>query len=207
MFDGDSIVVDAAGRLIARGPQFEDALVLADLDLPTAGPVLADGDTTADARDGTMITIQQLTLPAPEGAVEHGSTNGCRVARPFRGECSPRLDDQEEVYKALVTGRPRLCAQERLRLGDSRPLRRYRLSADRDHRGRRAWRGTGAHGADAEQVLERSFDQRRRGPGQEAGPARGYDTDRPHRGGSSRTSLTCTGWPQRTSRPASGAPS
>ena len=103
VFDGDSIVVDAAGRLIARGPQFEDALVLADLDLPAAGPVLADGDTTADAQDGTMMTIHQLTLPAPEGAV---GTDPQRLPRgaTVPGECSPRLDDQEEVYKALVTG-------------------------------------------------------------------------------------------------------
>ena len=45
VFDGDSLVVDAAGDLIARGPQFEDALVLADLDLPAADPALADGDS------------------------------------------------------------------------------------------------------------------------------------------------------------------
>ena len=38
VFDGDSIIVDASGRLLARGPQFEEALVVADLDLPTAGP-------------------------------------------------------------------------------------------------------------------------------------------------------------------------
>ena len=36
VFDGDSILVDAAGRLLARGPQFEDALVVADLELPAA---------------------------------------------------------------------------------------------------------------------------------------------------------------------------
>ena len=38
VFDGDSIIVDADGRLLARGPQFEEALVVADLDLPAAGP-------------------------------------------------------------------------------------------------------------------------------------------------------------------------
>ena len=38
VFDGDSIIVDASGRLLARGPQFEEALVVADLDLPVAGP-------------------------------------------------------------------------------------------------------------------------------------------------------------------------
>ena len=38
VFDGDSIIVDADGRLLARGPQFEEALVVADLDLPRPAP-------------------------------------------------------------------------------------------------------------------------------------------------------------------------
>ncbi len=38
VFDGDSIIVDTGGQLLARGPQFDEALVVADLDLPAAGP-------------------------------------------------------------------------------------------------------------------------------------------------------------------------
>ena len=37
VFDGDSIVVDSAGAVIARGPQFEEALVVVDLELPAGG--------------------------------------------------------------------------------------------------------------------------------------------------------------------------
>ena len=36
VFDGDSILVAADGALLARGPQFYEALVVADLDLPGA---------------------------------------------------------------------------------------------------------------------------------------------------------------------------
>src|SRR5690348_14607375 len=36
VFDGDSILVSASGELLARGPQFEEALVIADLELPSA---------------------------------------------------------------------------------------------------------------------------------------------------------------------------
>ena len=36
VFDGDSILVAADGTLLARGPQFEEALVVADLELPAA---------------------------------------------------------------------------------------------------------------------------------------------------------------------------
>src|SRR5262249_59473762 len=48
VFDGDSIIVDAAGRLLARGPQLEEALVVTDLDLPAAGPGAPSADTPAD---------------------------------------------------------------------------------------------------------------------------------------------------------------
>jgi NAD+ synthase (glutamine-hydrolysing) len=84
VFDGDSIIVDAAGRLLARGPQFDEALVVADLDLPAADQrVAATGATPVDAQDGTVITIQRLALPptpapppdaaAPRAAVPHAA--------------------------------------------------------------------------------------------------------------------------------------
>ena len=43
VFDGDSIVVDSAGAVIARGPQFEQALVVVDLILPPADLTAATG--------------------------------------------------------------------------------------------------------------------------------------------------------------------
>src|ERR1700731_3205310 len=36
VFDGDSILVSASGELLARGAQFEEALIVADLELPAA---------------------------------------------------------------------------------------------------------------------------------------------------------------------------
>src|SRR5450755_2811566 len=69
VFDGDSILVAADGALIARGPQFDEALVVADLDLPAAGPGQATGDEPVDAGDGTVITIRRVTLPWSPGAV------------------------------------------------------------------------------------------------------------------------------------------
>src|SRR5580704_8049112 len=96
VFDGDSIVVTASGEVLARGPQFEEELVVLDVELPGAeGGDAPDGPV--DAEDGTDITIERLTLPdlpLPEvtaGEDEHG---------PFW----PRLDDRAEVYAALVAG-------------------------------------------------------------------------------------------------------
>jgi NAD+ synthase (glutamine-hydrolysing) len=85
VFDGDSILVSASGELLARGPQFQEALIIADLELPSAkagpGPEsVADrndirpaaGGTlprtsgageAVDAGDGTVITVERVTLP------------------------------------------------------------------------------------------------------------------------------------------------
>ena len=99
VFDGDSIIVDASGALLARGPQFDEALVVADLALPAADPARpATGASPVDAQDGTVITLQRLTLPplpARPSATAPRST-----PRPFW----PRLPELAEVYAALVTG-------------------------------------------------------------------------------------------------------
>jgi NAD+ synthase (glutamine-hydrolysing) len=64
VFDGDSILVSATGELLARGPQFEEALIVADLDLPAAQGVSAEtSGEAADAGDGTVITIERVSLP------------------------------------------------------------------------------------------------------------------------------------------------
>ena len=110
VFDGDSILVAADGALLARGPQFEEALVVADLDLPTA-PVPETADQPVDAADGTVITIKRVTLPPAGPAVvmdmeEASEAAGVpEVERPEgAGLFWPRLSDPAEVYSALVTG-------------------------------------------------------------------------------------------------------
>jgi NAD+ synthase (glutamine-hydrolysing) len=100
VFDGDSIVVLADGTLVSRGPQFEEALVVADLDLPAAAPGQEPGDQPVDAGDGTVITIKRVTLPPAL------PTSGPVAAEPEKteGPFWPRLSDPAEVYAALVTG-------------------------------------------------------------------------------------------------------
>jgi NAD+ synthase (glutamine-hydrolysing) len=98
VFDGDSILVAADGTLLARGPQFEEALVVADLELPAAEPGPLPGDQPVDAEDGTVITIQRMALA---GA---GKAGAARQPQITEGPFWPRLPDQAEVYAALVTG-------------------------------------------------------------------------------------------------------
>src|SRR6266566_4648421 len=114
VFDGDSILVAADGTLLARGPQFEEALVVADPDLPAAGPGPVPGDQPVDAGDGTVITIKRVTLPTSESVGDAGAeeieeaaeaAGVPEVERPEgAGLFWPRLSDPAEVYAALVTG-------------------------------------------------------------------------------------------------------
>ena len=97
VFDGDSILVTADGTLVVRGPQFEEALVVADLDLPAAPPGEVPGDQPVDAEDGTVITIKRVTLPGADAAPADQPQDG-------GGRFWPRLSDPAEVYAALVTG-------------------------------------------------------------------------------------------------------
>ncbi|MFF3674935.1 NAD+ synthase [Streptomyces sp. NPDC002120] len=89
VFDGDSIVVDADGEVIARAPQFSEGCVLVDLDLPAA---------RADAPEGVVddgLRIDRVILSEePVEAYEPVVTGGY----------AERLDDDEEVYDALVVG-------------------------------------------------------------------------------------------------------
>jgi NAD+ synthase (glutamine-hydrolysing) len=115
IFDGDSILVAADGTPLARGPQFEEALVVADLDLPAAPPGEQATDQPVDAGDGSVITIKRVTLPlsdpalsdpalsGPTGTIdmkEAAETAGVDESRLFW----PRLSDPAEVYGALVLG-------------------------------------------------------------------------------------------------------
>ncbi len=100
VFDGDSVIVDAAGTVLARGPQFEQALIVADLQVAAAAAPMAD--EPADALDGTTMTIRRLEL-APSTADLPGQA-APPSPLPADGPIWPRLTGTAEVYAALLTG-------------------------------------------------------------------------------------------------------
>jgi NAD+ synthase (glutamine-hydrolysing) len=107
VFDGDSIVVDAEGGLITRGPQFEETLLVADLDLPparTAPGTVPAADTPAEASDGTVMSIHRVTLPPRPAGPGNPAGPSTSPAPPPEPAISPRLAPHAEVYSALVTG-------------------------------------------------------------------------------------------------------
>jgi len=86
VFDGDSIVVSAEGEVLARAPQFEEALLLVDLELPGA---TVGGSPVTAAEPVRRVTVSSEPL-ATYDAVP--------------ATVAPRLVDEAEVYGALVTG-------------------------------------------------------------------------------------------------------
>jgi NAD+ synthase (glutamine-hydrolysing) len=102
VFDGGSLVVDPSGQLLACCPRFENALVIADLDLPAAAEGLPPGGTQVDAGDGTTITIDRLTLEPQKNAARWPSAPRARPPATSTGQ--EPLGDLTEVYAALVLG-------------------------------------------------------------------------------------------------------
>ena len=76
VFDGDSIVVDADGNLIARTPQFQDGLAVVDIEVQT--------------HTGNSDLILSETPTKERKEIAAG--------------VAPRLSDLEEIWQALVVG-------------------------------------------------------------------------------------------------------
>ncbi|MEY4323281.1 MAG: hypothetical protein RL410_1062 [Actinomycetota bacterium] len=94
VFDGDSMVVNSSGELIARAPQFEEGLMAVDLDLPAA-------PAAAVLRDGTEVSIISEWPVQPY--------------RPLRSTISPRLDDVAAQYRALEIGLRDYCNKNKFK--------------------------------------------------------------------------------------------
>ncbi|GAA1009856.1 NAD+ synthase [Streptomyces sp. LB8] len=89
VFDGDSIVVAPDGEVIARAPQFAEHLMVVDLELPAAAAHAPEGVVDDGLRiDRVVLSEDPVPAYEPEPVAEHAE----------------RMDDDEEVYTALVVG-------------------------------------------------------------------------------------------------------
>ena len=83
VFDGHSLIVDPTGNVLARGKQFEEDLVIADID------PIADQATQIQSNRVTQVEVFQDQKPKP----------------PFvQKEPRTRMEPEAEVYHALVLG-------------------------------------------------------------------------------------------------------
>ncbi|MFC9621654.1 NAD+ synthase [Streptomyces sp. NPDC056930] len=89
VFDGDSIVVDRNGEVIARAPQFAEGSVVLDLDLLAAAAEAPSGVVNDGLRIDRVV-LSEEPLPAYD--------------TELTGGYAERLDDDEELYSALVVG-------------------------------------------------------------------------------------------------------
>jgi NAD+ synthase (glutamine-hydrolysing) len=88
VFDGDSMIVTADGRLLARAPQFTEYLLVHDLDLVDRPSRPVDAATTMPV---TLVRLDESAGAPPVDPVAHGG-----VAEP--------LVDEAEVWSAVVCG-------------------------------------------------------------------------------------------------------
>ncbi|WP_433726361.1 NAD+ synthase [Actinoplanes sp. CA-051413] len=102
VFDGDSMIVTAAGELLTRAGQFTTELLIHDLELPEAdavenepGPAPAAEaprveERTNDAMGITRVTVAGALRPLTDG--------------PAVGGIADRVNDEAEIWSALTLG-------------------------------------------------------------------------------------------------------
>ncbi|MDQ3462848.1 MAG: NAD+ synthase [Actinomycetota bacterium] len=93
VFDGASLVLDDTGEVVARSPQFEEHILVADLELPA--PFRS---RLLDPRGRPAV----VALPALE--VTDAGTHADRQRPPLDPPVTPLLAPLEEIYRALVLG-------------------------------------------------------------------------------------------------------
>jgi NAD+ synthase (glutamine-hydrolysing) len=92
VFDGHSVVVDAGGRTLARGAQFEPELLVCDLLLPARDVAKVEVDDETDE----LLRLRTSGASPASSRTDDGSGQPPRLAAS--------LDDVEEVYSALRLG-------------------------------------------------------------------------------------------------------
>ena len=95
VFDGQSAAFDPGGQLIARAPQFEEALLVFDVDPEAAGEPDADALRAKPGFDA---------LGPPRRVFLSAATADAPPREPAPPAVAPELDPLAEVHRALVTG-------------------------------------------------------------------------------------------------------
>ncbi|HEV2438754.1 MAG TPA: NAD+ synthase [bacterium] len=99
LFDGLGVVIDASGEVLTRGPAFEEALVVTDLDIEAIRSLRRYNPIrTPDALagEGLRAPVYTLSTDPPESSGPVPALSTSPPAAP--------PGDVEEVYRALVVG-------------------------------------------------------------------------------------------------------
>lgn len=94
VFDGNSVIVDQAGEVMARGKAFEEDLIIADLDVATVGRTRLAQGRKKPLPPRVAALIDRLDVRLPEKKLRS-------IVVPA---LEPQLDRLDEAYRALVLG-------------------------------------------------------------------------------------------------------
>ena len=98
VFDGGSLIFDQSGELVARGKEFQEDLIVADLDIEA---VFRSRLRDPRPRKENPAILREIGTPEVVSVSQH--THGNRAPLPPREEVTP-LEPLAEVYSALVLG-------------------------------------------------------------------------------------------------------
>ena len=98
VFDGASLVYDMTGEIVTRGPAFQEALVLADLDIEA---VLRSRLRDPRPRKESPTILSEIGTAKAVWVSDSHVRKGARPPVPSPARC---MDELEEVYQALVMG-------------------------------------------------------------------------------------------------------
>ena len=114
-FPGASAVIDPTGRIVARGPLFEEALLTADIDLDSLTTARSDSPLLSDLQSALPVLTKSLSGdkhsqkvkfdPAPNGKPTHAArrTPHVDIVSPKISEPDPLAIDVELTRKWLVS--------------------------------------------------------------------------------------------------------
>lgn len=95
VFDGFSMVYDHTGDVIGRAKQFEEDLVVLDLDIDTVRKCRKEKAFTVGKKTKNKAKIERIAVPTTRHAKREAIQQ-----RPIR----PHMGKEEEIYRALVLG-------------------------------------------------------------------------------------------------------
>ncbi|HEY2166078.1 MAG TPA: NAD+ synthase [Jatrophihabitantaceae bacterium] len=89
VFDGDSMVVTADGRVLMRAPQFQAGVYLVDVEVP-------DATDESGVSEAAQMTVAHYRTDLADTTSQHTEAR--------EGECAAPLPDDAEVWYAIVAG-------------------------------------------------------------------------------------------------------
>ena len=98
VFDGASLVYDMTGEIVTRGPAFQEALVLADLDIEA---LLRSRLRDPRPRKESPSILREIGTAKSVWVSDSHARKGPRPTVPSPAGC---MEEVEEVYQALVMG-------------------------------------------------------------------------------------------------------